>query len=193
MVITQTTGMMMGDDLEDNWQKVLSKTGELTDRLGMPVDEGIIETVVVLNLLGFTTTASCEGHLDRVTGGPYVIFESPEAVQLAKGARKINNKPGQVDPEYNRLRNEASRHSMQLLQKLIPYLEEFYKGRDTTYVDRVIIYHADLGCAHNILMCQGAKLAHAVDDKMSNKKALIANQSEMNAFTEFLKNAYFGN
>ena len=41
----------------------------LTDTIGTPVDQGILETVIVLNLLGLHTFQSCEGHLDH--GHPY--------------------------------------------------------------------------------------------------------------------------
>jgi hypothetical protein len=66
---------------QQKWQKALQKVAQITDKIGMPVDERIIETVAILTLLGFKTSMSCEGHVDRVTEGPYVIFDSPKAMK----------------------------------------------------------------------------------------------------------------
>src|SRR5216683_6860035 len=52
-----------------SWEEGRSEVSRFTDRLGSPIDEGIFDTVVVLNLLGFRTFQSCEGHLDH--GCPY--------------------------------------------------------------------------------------------------------------------------
>jgi hypothetical protein len=51
-----------------------------TDGLGMPIDSGILKTVALLNLLGFSTHQSCHGHLNVDNYGlPYawVNFETP--------------------------------------------------------------------------------------------------------------------
>ncbi|MBV8695627.1 MAG: hypothetical protein JO125_17285 [Chloroflexi bacterium] len=52
-----------------SWQEGCVAVEQFTDRLGATIDEGIFETVVVFNLLGFHTFQSCEGHLGH--GGPY--------------------------------------------------------------------------------------------------------------------------
>lgn len=44
------------------YRTMLLTVGTLRDGLGLPVDPGIRKTVALLNLLGHTTTASCEGH-----------------------------------------------------------------------------------------------------------------------------------
>ncbi len=36
---------------------------ETTDKLGVPIESGIFDTVLYLNSLGFPTTQSCEGHI----------------------------------------------------------------------------------------------------------------------------------
>ncbi len=57
------------------WQKMEAEVASWTDALGMPIDEGIKKTIIALNLLGFPTRQSCEGHIN--TGGvhPWVSFE----------------------------------------------------------------------------------------------------------------------
>ena len=52
-----------------SWDEGCAGVEKWTDRLGMPVDAGILETVVVLNLLGFRPLQLCEGHL--YYGPPY--------------------------------------------------------------------------------------------------------------------------
>src|SRR5690242_14050996 len=47
------------------WDVLVDTFAHVTDRLGMPIDPEIFETVVVLNALGMTTTMSCGGHLDE--------------------------------------------------------------------------------------------------------------------------------
>src|SRR3712207_1504419 len=59
---------------EQRWQQSAAEVNRITDRLGMPIDEGIKETVVALNVLGINTVASCEGHFDRGTGAPWVAI-----------------------------------------------------------------------------------------------------------------------
>jgi hypothetical protein len=54
---------------KQKWDELAKKFSRFTDRIGMPIDEGIFETVVALNALDIPTSMSCEGHLDH--GLPY--------------------------------------------------------------------------------------------------------------------------
>ena len=49
---------------EQCYQEMYERVSTFTDKLGTPIDPGIFETVVALNLLGLHTFQSCEGHLD---------------------------------------------------------------------------------------------------------------------------------
>ena len=51
------------------WIETSENLSHVTDRLGKHIDKGIFDTVVALNILGFDTDMSCEGHLDH--GLPY--------------------------------------------------------------------------------------------------------------------------
>jgi hypothetical protein len=62
------------------WDETLHKFLHVTDKLGKEIDTGILDTVVVLNMVGATTTASCEGHLDWGLPFPWVIFEHDKAL-----------------------------------------------------------------------------------------------------------------
>jgi hypothetical protein len=54
------------------WIEVSEKFSRVTDKLGTPIDDGIFDTVVALNILGFVTSMSCEGHLDHGLPYPWV-------------------------------------------------------------------------------------------------------------------------
>lgn len=47
------------------WVAVEKRLTKITDRLGMPIDAGIMEVCIGLNANGVNTTFSCEGHIDR--------------------------------------------------------------------------------------------------------------------------------
>ncbi|GER84439.1 hypothetical protein KTAU_30750 [Thermogemmatispora aurantia] len=65
-------GPLMLDWTSASWQQACDALAQLTDALGTPIDPGIVETVVLLILLGFPTVPSCEGHLDHGTPYPWV-------------------------------------------------------------------------------------------------------------------------
>src|SRR5690348_1844102 len=57
-----------------SYQKMCEHVATFTDKLGMTVDVGVCETVVILNLLGLYTFQSCEGHLDHGCPYPWVTI-----------------------------------------------------------------------------------------------------------------------
>jgi hypothetical protein len=65
-------------ELERRYQQVHERVSTFTDKLGMPIDPGIFETVVALNLLGLHTFQSCEGHLDHGCPYPWVTIIDEE-------------------------------------------------------------------------------------------------------------------
>jgi hypothetical protein len=64
--------------LEQRYQQMYERVSTFTDKLGMPVDPNIFETVVMLNLLGLSTFQSCEGHLDHGCPYPWVTVIDEE-------------------------------------------------------------------------------------------------------------------
>lgn len=81
----------------------------MTDKLGMPVDKRMIETVTILKLLGLHTTMSCSGHMQRITGGPYVAFISPKAEKYRERCKQIDNPK---DAQYKKLYQKALRENI---------------------------------------------------------------------------------
>ena len=57
-----------------NPKDIEEKIKNVTDGLGMPLDEGVFRSVVILNSLGLKTRQSCEGHVDRYSTSPLDRF-----------------------------------------------------------------------------------------------------------------------
>src|SRR5947207_189609 len=57
-----------------SWQEAEAHVSTFTDRLGTPIDAGIVETVVALNLLGLQTFQCCEGHRTEGCAYPWVTL-----------------------------------------------------------------------------------------------------------------------
>ena len=61
-----------------SWEEAEVFARRITDGTGCTIDEGILETVVALNLLGLPTCQSCQGHLDHGEPYPWIDFETDE-------------------------------------------------------------------------------------------------------------------
>lgn len=152
------------DNQKEAWEKARREVHQFKDKLGMPVDRGIVETVAILRLLGIHTTSSCAGHSDRVTGGPYVKFASVHNDHVFTRMKEAGDRTG---PEYKRIFDEGTRNSLIEWQKIIPFLDSFYADRIVSYNQRIII--SGFGPTDNCLMCQGADLGCIFDNQERNK------------------------
>ena len=145
---------------------------KITDQLGKGIDPNIRELVVALRLHGINTTSSCEGHLDHITGGPYVMFESPAVHTHAH-----------ADPGYKNQYDAAAHANMKEVAKVLGLLDGFYKDRVVPIQQRLIVTH--VGPLAGRLMCQGADLAY-ISDKGAQQELLAKNQHEAQAFADYL-------
>ncbi len=171
---------MNTNNKQSSWEKVKQEVRQFKDALGMPVDEGIFETVAVFRYLGINTTMSCAGHLDRITRGPYVYFMSNQNGKLLLKMKEIGDR---TNPEYKQLFNETTRNNLIERQKIIPSLDAFYTNRFVSYNQRIII--EGFGPSKNYMLCQGAELAYILDQK-EQVDLLGKNQTEMKTFTQYL-------
>lgn len=137
----------------------------ITDRLGMPIDSGIKETVIVLRLLGFKTSQSCEGHSDRALPFPWVMIDCDERSQSVTGAADI---------------------------RMAEYLEEFYQTHTAAKWARLSMRHFKDGFRLASYIGRAAKkfresgMLHEYEVMQKNC------QREMWHFTDFLKGKFFG-
>lgn len=65
------TSERLSEEKERALEAVRSRIEDVTDRLGKPIEEGIREAVVLLNVLDIATQQSCEGHEDESDGLPF--------------------------------------------------------------------------------------------------------------------------
>lgn len=118
-----------------------------TDKLGTPLDPGIEETVIALNLLGLETVQSCEGHLDHGCPYPWVTVINQEHSRRSTNAWlrvcALEEKAKQTATleayDYYLAADSALRlHLSQwkrddvLFQQLTNWLDAFYTGREET-------------------------------------------------------------
>ncbi len=63
------------------WDDKLKEIEQITDAVGKPIEEGIMETVVAFNVMEINTSQSCAGHEDMEGGQrlwPWVEISAPD-------------------------------------------------------------------------------------------------------------------
>lgn len=185
---------------EDQWSQVAQQLASVTDSLGMPIDEGIRETVIALNALGIHTIASCEGHLDRGIAAPWVDIAAPNVRELEKAAflkqraveqARLAGVPPEGRQELMReaeqAKLEVKRLHVQERMKLVCYLDAFYRERHADYDRRLILVMDWSGGSR--LQSQGAD-CQDVRTQEERARNLSAYREEMQAFTVFLRRMF---
>jgi hypothetical protein len=175
---------MVDDPKETTWQTAVDRVKKITDKLDMPVDPEIVETVAILQLMGIDTSMSCGGHEDRITGGPYVMFTSKEAEAYRKKCANIGDPR---DSLYKEFTGKAMAAIQNEQAKLYPLLDKFYSNRATPFAQRLML--RTLGLSVCRLECQGADMA-VISKPRDRITILTNNRKEMADFTEFLKKTY---
>lgn len=182
------------------WQQLQQEFLQLADGLGKGIDDGILNTVIGLNALGITTRQSCEGHIEWGTGAPWVdiIDLDPEVEALATSAGQAweavekaeaeNTPEEELDrlfEEAHQARREAEKKRLEISQKVMNLLTTFYADRQVSY-DRQLV----LAFAGQRIESIGAMFQDTVDLSTKQEK-LLEYQQEMQAFTEYLRGAFF--
>lgn len=182
---------------EQSWQEVASRFARVVDGVGCSIDDGILETVIALNVLGITTLASCEGHLDHGLAAPWIDVGNPQAKPLARSAYQKLNAVQQVPQSERQARREEAEEARLLAkrlhwvehQKVSHYLDLFYGQHHAPLEARLILSHAEWsGIAR--LESHGASVQDVLaEDERAAK--LLEYRQEMDAFADFLKSVYF--
>ena len=189
---------MTDNDRKAQWDKMYARMSKMTDKLGRGIDAGIMDTVVVLNLLELPTTGSCEGHLDRASGAPWVHVGTNEGddemkayfhfMQEGKEAHEKGQPSKHLFEQAHAKRRVVRQKQLIFRQKLVDYLDIFYTSRYVPYDIRLVIQ--DLGDGTSRLENQGANLQEIATAEIKQQK-LREYQAEMQAFTTFLKEQFF--
>jgi hypothetical protein len=186
------------DWTQATWADGYAAVQTMTDALGMPVDTGIVETVVALNLLGFQTLQSCEGHLDHGTPYPWVtLIHHPHHSRFIRAWKQVCDLQEEArhlgTPEaYERLfttelafRLEVAtwKRDDTLFSALIKLLDTFYADRPIPPT-RLMVLRMHPGMSR-IEPGSGRQLREAPEPV--KRIYLLQAQTEMQTFTAFLK------
>ena len=169
------------------WGELAEKFSHVTDKIGMPIDEGILETVVALNARDIPTSTSCEGHLDHGELYPWIDIgipsfvrdDTPETTKILELRRRLIELRREQDEDIKmqQLQPESEKLELQQRYKLFGYLTEFYKKREVS-IDRIITF--DRGC----IQSQGGDYLPLLSEDERAKKVNEYSE-EMRDFTDF--------
>ena len=167
------------DNLSESWRKEATLVRLLRDKLGLPVDRKVRDTIVALRLLGFTTSASCGGHGDRVTTGPYVMLHCKPA-SLIVAAAKIEP----AEKVRDTLLFEARMLTLREATKLRRLVESFshHQNRQGTSVLEI----RPVGYSGFRLCFVHADFSYVLS-QAQHKPAIKARQAEMDSFCTYLE------
>src|SRR5258708_4358945 len=104
---------------QSRWDEAAKRIEKTIERLGLHIDEGIKEGVIALNVLDINTDASCEGHLDRGTGAPWIDVSAKLPEELSKRWRELSDK-AKGGEELKAVAAEAERKNLEEQKKLFP-------------------------------------------------------------------------
>ncbi|OGE80870.1 MAG: hypothetical protein A3C04_00180 [Candidatus Wildermuthbacteria bacterium RIFCSPHIGHO2_02_FULL_45_25] len=162
------------------WEQKMAEVNEIADQLGKGIDEKIKEPVAAFLIHEFTTSGSCEGHMaqegEDQHGLPYpwveVYAPEPEGWEYSEEKKR-----------------EWTVENFKQQQKMMRFLEEFYKERQTPFDARLVFDGVGAFGGFRV-QSFGAKMA-AILTPEEQKQKLELYQTEMYDFTKFLKNRHF--
>jgi hypothetical protein len=158
--------------VEEELRKIKEKVDKMVDNLGMYVDEGIKETVVMMNAFGLRTSQSCEGHLDKQIA-PWVGI----CPRIPKAKEWYENEA---------LREKVKRQRNYYAKKAINLLNLFYRERKVPF--DAMLGLARVGYGFRI-QSNGAEIIGTYERREQAKK-FEHYKKEMEDFTKFLKENY---
>ncbi|MFA7315790.1 MAG: hypothetical protein WC059_03255 [Candidatus Paceibacterota bacterium] len=204
----------LNTEKQNLWNSKFKEVEMITDRLGKRIDSNIKESVVAFSALGFNTSGSCEGHLDRGLPYPWIdidAFDKKDFLEFTKIKERVEEKkyPNEQsakkdDPElYEKIiqiQQKFSNQRKEVEQKIDTLLKEFYLSHKS-YLAGGDIMAERFGRGFRIQtsLSRGLGLDNwkKFDERMNKlsveekNKFLENNQKEMADFTVFLKNKFF--
>jgi len=157
------------------WDETAKKVEKITDGLGLGIDQKIKETVIALIVNGFSTDASCEGHIEKEHGLPFpwVDIYAPEP----EGWQKSDE-----------LKNQWRQENLKQREKMQKCLKEFYSQRKVDDEELILQNRGALGAFR--IQSQGAeRMENRPKQELQEKINLY--RKEMQDFSDFLKEKYF--
>lgn len=205
--------------MDQHWDDLVKHFCSVSDRLGMPIDDEIFDTVVALNALDITTIMSCAGHITRDEGDvryPWIDFSASDATikdiekeqqELRKRAEKLQNKLTRLrkkNTDRERIQSMTTKsraawheyHSLgHKLSKLqVPMRRKVVEYLIQFYEHRSVPFDRRLTlrvlASHTRMESQGAADFYLTEPREVQLQKLAEYREEMREFTEFLKTIY---
>lgn len=200
---------------EEQWQAMAKEVDSWVDGLGMPIDPGIKKAIIVLNLLGFKTCMSCQGHSDSGLAYPWIDFalEDAEIIDLRAKSHQIHS---QIEEQLKAIHQKYPELSLQEALKKEPMperLEQLYKENHAIYAIRERKQALKLLPLNNLItdfykkhplnpdrmlifyplsrLVSAGTMWQITRDEQEKEKKLQEYQDEMNQFADFLTDYYF--
>lgn len=169
------------------WEQKRKEVNEVIDGLGKGIDENIKDDVASFMIHEFPTSGSCEGHpkekgkKETEHGLPYpwieVYVPEPKGWEKSKGKKR------------EKLEAQWTRENLIQQQKMMDFLEEFYKSRETQFDARLTFENIGIFGGFRVKSF-GAELIKILPDNEQKEKYILY-KKEMDEFTEFLKKKFF--
>lgn len=179
--------------LLDAWQDAEAWARQIRDAMGCPIDEGILETVVVFRLLGIPTCQSCEGHLNEGLPYPWVDFETDEFPAFTQALEEASREG------LSRQEREARGVTLLKLAQALPsrgvlytrieeLLDLYYRQHATVSEVRRLVLHWSSPILFRLMPYCGCEAD--TWDQETRARQLVYARAEMQAFTAFLKQCW---
>jgi hypothetical protein len=186
----------MKNDKTIQFNEAKNQLLQTTDSLGKPIDTGIFETVVILNLLGFNTSQSCEGHDSWGNSYPWVdikpieddkYFEAKESLKSLT-SKLIQSNPD--DPTTEELsadryiaEEKYQKPTFEIARKMTLLISKYYDNNQSVpYENQIYVNYSGSSLR---LQSHGSVYQSTLISSARNSK-LKEYQYEMSKFTEFL-------
>jgi hypothetical protein len=186
--------------LPAGWNDAVLQMQRAVDALGTPIDAGIMDVVIALNVLGVVTDSSCEGHLQRGLAAPWVDFHAVGTEAIRRQASDANRKfreaeeqdasrsvLDQLNEEMFRLAREENVAYYQGSWKVHQALEAFYREHHVSYDQQLYLHNDSFG--NSRLQANGSDYQPQRPAEVQAEK-LALYQQEMQMFALFLKGDY---
>ena len=166
------------------WDDMSKKVDKVIDKLGMGIDKGIKKIVIVLNLLGFMTDGSCEGHIKWGRIHPWVDV----SIETPKNWLKLSKSKKHSDElKFQKLVEKRSLGALKEEKRMKNVIDKFYKKRKTSLEIRLMAEEFGYGFTLKNINAELIKILPATE----RKKLLKKYQNEMSAFADFLEKEFF--
>lgn len=174
--------LIKGEEKKEKLDVIRKELEKVTDALGHPIEQGILETTVMLNAFELLTTASCEGHIDSHTEE----YHPAMAPWVEIYPQEPEKEGWQYDDE---LRKKVEVESDEYLAKVMSLLDEFYLNHNVSPDIRLITDPIAYG-----FRVQSSGLENLKDPNDTNQQEKANKyKKEMEMFTEFLENKFLRN